>query len=443
MDIAPETRYVKSGDVHIAYQVVGDGPVDLLVFGATLSNCELAWDDPTAARFFRRLAGFSRVILFDKRGLGLSDPAEPQTPLEVRLSDVRAVLDAVDSNTVVLFGMSEGGELSVMFAVSDPGRTRGLALFSTYARLLRAPDYPLGDTEEQLLKSISYAERHWGTPEFMGGVFPSLAGDEPRLRWWAQLARRSVSPGALREQFLMNIHTDVSALLPLVQAPTLVMHSTDDLVTPVRHGRWLAEHIQGARFIEYAGGDHLPFGALSETVADELEEFVTGVRAPAAPERRLATVLFTDVVNSTARAAGEGDRRWRELLDRHDRVVRHELARFRGREVKHTGDGFFAEFDGPAQAIRCGQAIVASASAESLQVRVGVHSGEVEQRGNDLGGIAVHIAQRVSAAAASQEVLVSRTVVDLVVGSGIEFADRGEHELKGVPGSWRLFAVEA
>jgi len=437
----PETQYAKTHDgAHIAYQVFGEGPVDLVVFGATVSNCELAWEDPSAARFFRRLAGFSRVILFDKRGVGLSDPAEPHTPLEVRLRDMRAVLEGVGSSEAVLFGLSDGGALSVMFAVSEPERTHGIALFSTYARIRWAPDYPFGVTDDEIDWLVRYSEGYWGTPEFMKFILPSLIGDDARLRWWAQLARRSISPGALMRQFLDNA-IDVSALLPLVQAPTIVMHGRDEQFIRVEHGRWLAERIPAARFIEMSGGDHLPYAAMGDAVADEIEEFVTGARAPAAPERRLATVLFTDMVGSTAIAASEGDRHWHELLDRHDRVVRYELGRFRGREVKHTGDGFLAVFDGPAQAIRCGQAICSAARAERLEVRVGVHTGEVEARGDDIAGIAVHIGARVMSKAGPSEVVVSEAIPPLVVGSGLEFEDRGSHQLKGVPGDWRLFTV--
>jgi pimeloyl-ACP methyl ester carboxylesterase len=438
----PETLYVKSGDVHIAYQVVGDGPVDLVVFGGTVTNCELIWEDPTAARFLRRLAGFSRLILFDKRGVGMSDPVEGDVSLEARLADVRAVLAAAGSDDAVLFGMSEGGPLSVMFAVSEPERAKGLALFSTYARLrFDAESYAIGFGEQQIEKMLAFSERNWGRPEFVSLMVPSVRDDQARLEQWATLARRSLSPGRLTKQLLMNVDTDISHLLPLVQAPTIVMHGRDDRFMPIEHGRWMAERIPGARFIELEGGDHLPFAALANPIADEIEEFITGARAPAEPDRRLATVLFSDVVDSTIVAATRGDRRWHELLDRHDQVVRRELARFRGREVKHTGDGFLAVFDGPAQAIRCGHAICGAMHAESLRVRVGVHTGEVEVRGDDVGGIAVHIAARVMAAAQPSEVVVSHAIPPLVVGSGLEFEDRGVHRLKGLPDDWQLFAA--
>lgn len=438
----PETRYVKSGDVHIAYQVVGDGPVDLVFFGGTVTNCELFWEEPAAARFLRRLAGFSRLIVFDKRGVGMSDPAGPQTPLEDRLADVRAVLDAVGSDNAVLFGVSEGGALSVMFAVSEPERTKGLALFSTYARLrFDAETYPFGLRDEQIEQMVAFTERSWGQPDFLSIVAPSLEHDEARRQQWARMARRSISPGGMIQQILMNVDTDISELLPLVQAPTIVMHGRDDRFIPLAHGRWMAERIPGARLVELDGGDHLPYFASGDDIADELEEFVTGARAPAEPDRRLATVLFSDVVDSTATAASWGDRRWRELLDRHDHAVRRELERFRGREVKHTGDGFVAVFEGPAQAIRCGQAICNAVQTESLRVRVGVHTGEVEIRGEDVGGIAVHIGARVMGAAEPSEVLVSHAIPPLVVGSGLAFEDRGVRQLKGVPGEWTLFAV--
>lgn len=438
----PETLYAKSGDVHIAYQVVGDGPVDLVFFGGTVTNCELIWEEPSAARFLRRLAGFSRLILFDKRGVGMSDPAERMTPLEDRLADVRAVLDVVGSREAVLFGTSEGGALSVMLAVSEPERTKGLALFSAYARLrYDAASYPFGLRDEQVERVVAFTERTWGRSKFMEQVAPSLSQDEARLQFWATMARRSLSPGGMIKQLLMNVDTDISDLLPLVQAPTIVMHGRGDRFILIEHGRWMAERIPGARFIEFDGDDHLPYVALADPIADELEEFMTGARAPAEPDRRLATVLFSDVVDSTVIAASRGDRRWHELLDRHDHVVRRELERFRGREVKHTGDGFLAVFDGPAQAIRCGQAICDAVRSESLRVRVGVHTGEVEVRGDDVGGIAVHIAARVMGAAEPSEVLVSHAIPPLVVGSGLVFDDRGVHQLKGVPDDWGLFAV--
>jgi class 3 adenylate cyclase len=437
----PETFYVKSGDVHIAYQVVGDGPVDLVLFGGTVTNCELIWEDPTAARFLRRLAGFSRLILFDKRGVGMSDPVEGQAPLEDRLADVRAVLAAAGSDDAVLFGTSEGGPLSVMFAVSEPERVRGLALFSTYARLRFDPEsYPFGLQDQQIDRMMAFTERTWGKPDFMSLLLPSVS-EQARLQFWAMTARRSISPGAMIKQLRMNLDTDVGHLLPLVQAPTIVMHGHDDRFMPIEHGRWMAERIPGARFIELDGGDHLPYAALADRIADEIEEFTTGARAPAEPERRLATVLFSDVVDSTIVAASRGDRRWHELLDRHDQVMRQQLARFRGREVKHTGDGFLAVFDGPAQAIRCGHAICAAMHDESLRVRVGIHTGEVELRGDDVGGIAVHIAARVVAAAQPSEVLVSHAIPPLVVGSGLEFEDRGVQRLKGLPDDWHLFAA--
>lgn len=437
----PETRYARNGDVHIAYQVLGDGPVDLVFFGGTVSHCELLWDEPTAARFLRRLASFSRLVMFDKRGVGMSDPAGSYPTLEERLSDVKAVLDEIGCDDVILFGNSEGGPLAVMFAVAEPTRTHGLVLMSTYARLRRADDYPDGISDDEFERRLRGLERYWGQPQMLRDVLPSLAGDDSRLRWWAQFFRRATSPGALAAQLRMNFHTDVSALLGLIQAPTLILHGRDEPFVDVHHSRWMAERIPEATLIELDGGDHMPFADLSEPVADEVEEFVTGARAPAEPDRKLATVLFSDVVDSTSTAADAGDRRWRARLDRHDWLVRRELERFRGIEVKHTGDGFLAVFDGPVQAIRCGHAMCDSLVRESLPVRVGVHTGEVEVRGDDIGGIAVHIGARVMAAAGPSEVLVSQAIPPLVVGSGLAFEDRGVHELKGVPGPWRLFAV--
>lgn len=444
MGRAPETRYAKSGDTHIAYQIVGDGPVDLVFFGSIVSHVELIWEEPSAARLFERLAGFTRLIIFDKRGVGMSDPVPPHEPptLEQRLEDVRAVMDAAGSEQAALFGTSDGGQLAVLFATTYPARTRALVLFSTAARVSRDEvSYPIGVSDKLLEWFIGEVERDWGGPLFLETVIPSIREDERRVQWWSQFARRSISPGAAATQLRMTFPGDVCGLLPIVQAPTLVLHAADEQFLRAAHGRYLAEHIPEARYVELAGADHLPFSELADPIADEVQEFLTGVREPSEPDRVLATVLFTDIVGSTSRAAAEGDRQWRERLDAHDQTVRRQLDRFRGREVKATGDGFLAFFDGPARAIRCGEAIREAARSQGLEVRIGVHTGEVELRDADIGGIAVHIGARIAGLADAGEVLVSGAVPPLVVGSGIEFMSRGVHVLKGVPGEWEVFTV--
>ncbi len=440
----PETRYARSGDVHLAYQVVGDGPVDLVLFGTFVSHVELIWEDPDAADFLRRLASFSRLIIFDKRGVGMSDPVPPDSPptLEERLGDVRAVMDAAGSDEAVLFGSSEGGQLAVLFATTYPGRTRAIVLMAAFARIRRSQDYPIGVPDRVLEATAEFVSDHHGDPDALGLVLPSVSDDPARAQWWARFFRRSTSPGAAATQVRMNWDADVRHVLPLVQVPTLVLHAGGDEWVRPDAARFLAEHIPDARYVELPGGDHLPYAELGPRVADEVQEFVTGSRAPVAPDRILATVLFTDIVGSTERAAAEGDERWRKILQGHDRGIRRQIDRFGGSRVRSTGDGFLAVFDGPARAIRCAVAIHGAARAHGLDVRVGIHTGEVELLpDDDVAGIAVHIGARVAARADAGEVLVSGAVPPLVVGSGIEFADRGHHDLKGVPGEWQLLAV--
>lgn len=440
----PTTQYARNGDVHLAYQVVGDGPVDLVLFGTLVSHVELIWDDPDAAAFLERLASFSRLIIFDKRGVGMSDPVAPNShpTLEERLEDVRAVMDAAGSEEAVLFGHSEGGQLSVLFATTYPSRTRALVLVGAYAAIRRSDDYPIGIPDHVLEFTLEAASEHWGEPEVVDLVLPSVSDITAKRRWWAQFFRRSTSPGAAATQIQMNWDSDVRHLLPLVQVPTLVLHARDESWVKASAGRFLAEHIPGARFVELPGRDHLPYGELGPVIADEVEEFLTGSRPHVASDRVLATVLFTDIVGSTERAATEGDERWRRILEGHDRDVRRQLERFGGSRVKQTGDGFLAVFDGPAKAIRCGLAIHGAARAHGLDVRIGVHTGEVELREDgDVAGIAVHIAARVAARALAGEVLVSGAVPPLVVGSGIAFLERGREVLKGVPGEWQLLEV--
>lgn len=441
MEAAPETRYARSGEAHIAYQVFGSGPIDLVVFGALASHVELIWEDPSAARFLNRLSRFSRVIMFDKVGVGMSDPTPGgDSTFEQRLDDCRAVLNAVDSEDAVFFGISEGGALAALMAAGDPRRVRGIVTFSAYARLLAAPDYPEGTDREVIDNLVRRLDQDWN-PEFvLSVVLPSVMDDEPKKQFWLRYLRQAMTPGQFRLQVEQNAVADISAALPLIQAPALVLHGAEDRWIPISNGRYLAANLPNARLIELPTGDHLPYTDVGMQVADEIEEFVTGSREAAEPDRQLATIMFSDIVDSTATAAASGDKRWLDLLQRHDDVVRTELQRFRGDEISHTGDGFLAMFDGPARAIRCGQAIHNRMQEQGLSVRIGLHTGEVELRGSDdVGGIAVHIASRVAAAAGADEILVSQSIPPLVVGSGLEFASAGRHDLKGVPGEWELF----
>jgi pimeloyl-ACP methyl ester carboxylesterase len=441
--IQPKTSYARNGDVNIAYQVIGEGPLDLLFIPAFVSHLDLYWAAPETAAFFRRLASFSRLILFDKRGTGLSDPGSGVATLEERMEDVRAVLDACGSQQAALFGLSEGGPMSLLFAATYPERTTALVMFGSFAKLISAPGYFLElreDWDERVARFADAFENHWGEGEALALYMPSLAGDANALRMLGMFERAAASPAMVRALKQFNFEIDVTHVLPVIGVPTLVLHRTDDLI-PVELGRYVAEHIPGARFVELAGNDHMPWLGNSDAVLDEVEQFLTGSRHAAEPDRVLATVLFTDIVGSTERAAQLGDDRWRALLESHNELVRRQLAAFGGHEVDQLGDGFLATFDGPARAIRCACAICEDVGSLGVDVRAGVHTGECEVMGADLGGMAVHIGARVGARAAPGEVLVSSAVRDLVVGSGIEFADRGTHELKGVPGEWQLLAV--
>jgi pimeloyl-ACP methyl ester carboxylesterase len=438
---APETRYAKSGDVNIAYQVVGEGPLDLVLVPGFVSHLENDWDEPRSASFLERLASFCRLIWFDKRGTGLSDRPAGLPDLETRMDDVRAVMDAVESERASLFGYSEGGPMCMLFAATYPERTAALIVYGTYAKR-RDPneDYPWAPTWEQRLAYAEEVERAWGDEADLGTMAPNA--DAAMIRWWRARARASASPGAARDLVLMNSEIDVRAVLPTITAPTLVMHRTHDRDSRVEEGRYIADHIPGARFVQLPGDDHLPWMD-SDQVLDEIEEFLTGVRRGPDHDRLLVTVLFTDIVGSTERATQLGDRPWRDVLERHNAVVRRQLERFRGREIATAGDGFLAVFDGPGRAVRAAQAIVDSVRALGLEVRAGLHTGEVEVAGSDIRGVAVHLGARVAALAGAGEVLVSSTVRDLVAGSGIEFSDRGVHSLKGVPGEWHLYAARA
>jgi len=437
-----ETRYAKSGDVHVAYQVVGEGP-DLVFLPGWFSHVELAWELPPLALFLERLASFSRLILIDKRGTGLSDPlpAGELPTLEQRMDDVRAVMDAVGSSNATLLGVSEGGPMTLLFAASFPERTAGLILFGTFPRIYRAPDYPFGVDGTEIERYLEGIESGWGTGVGLTGLAPSMANDAEMRAAWGRYQRMSVSPGAGAALLRINGLVDVRQVLPAIRVPTLVLHRRDDRFVAIEHGRYLATHIPGARLVELAGCDHLFFAGDTAGLLGEIAEFVTGVRAVVDVDRVLATVLFTDIVDSTTRAARVGDRAWRDVLDRHDALVRRQVERFRGRAVKSTGDGFLALFDGPARAVRCAAAITAAAEHLGLAVRAGVHTGECELRGDDVAGIAVHTGARVAALAQPGEVLVSSTVRDLVHGSGLTFEPRGSHVLKGVPGEWTLCAA--
>jgi pimeloyl-ACP methyl ester carboxylesterase len=435
-----QTRYAKSGDVHIAYQVHGEGPGDLVFVQGFVSNVEAGEDEPGFERMMRRLSSFSRLIIFDKRGTGLSDPVSGAPTLEERMDDVRAVMDAAGSRSAALVGVSEGGPMSALFAATYPDRVTALVMYGTYAKAVAAEDYPwMADLETQR-GYADLAESMWGQGQSLQFFAPSLA-DQRDVERWGRLERRLASPGMAAALLRLSHDIDVREVLPTIQVPTLVVHRTEDQPIPIGAGRDLAGRIPGAKLVELPGGDH-GFWSDPDQIADEIEEFLTGARHEHETDRVLSTVLFTDIVGSTKRAAELGDRRWRELLERHDSLMRRQLERFRGREVKATGDGFLATFDGPARAIRCATSAHEAVRPLDIQIRAGVHTGECELRGEDIGGIAVHIGARVVAGAGPGEVLVSGTVKDLVAGSGIEFADRGAHELKGVPGEWRLFAVD-
>jgi class 3 adenylate cyclase len=440
--MAPQTRYARSGDVHIAYQVIGDGPIDLVYVPTWISQVEHYWEEPVVERYFNRLARFCRLILFDRRGSGLSDPTIGAPMLEEQMDDVVAVLDAAGSDRTALFAQFEGGAMAAMFAATHPERTRALALYEAMPRMSWAPDYEWALRPEE--RDIPRMQATWGDGSRIIGLAPRSSAN-PRLRdWFAKLERLAASPGTASALLRMNAQVDVRAILPSINVPTLVVHRKDDKLVDIRHSRYLAEHIPGSRYVELAGDEALSFGADSIMLLDEIEEFLTGARRSADPDRILATVMFSDIVDSTRQAAEMGDRRWRDLLESMQGAVLRELARFRGRAVKTMGDGFLATFDGPARGIRCATAIRdATRTQFGLDVRSGLHTGEVEVIGDDVGGIAVHIGARIGDNAAAGEVLVSGTVKDLVAGSGIPFEDRGEHELRGVPGQWRLWAVAA
>jgi pimeloyl-ACP methyl ester carboxylesterase len=446
--VLPETRYARSGDVSIAYQVTGDGPFDVVHVPPFVSHVELAWQVPGMATFNEGLGSFSRLIRFDKRGQGMSDRVSGGATLETRMDDVRAVMDAAGSERAAILGHSEGGPMSVLFAATYPERVWALVLAGSYARVLWAPDYPAGIPEDAFRASIDRIEREWGTPEHGEQAAARLApsADDEGRRALATMIRQSASPGSASAYSRMNSEIDVRQVLDAIRVPTLVLYRTGDAPNVVGGSRYLAERIAGARYVELAGSDHALHAGDPEAPLREMRAFLTEVweeRAweEAEHERVLATVLFTDIVGSTARAAELGDARWRELIQAHHGLIRRQLVRFRGTEIDTAGDGFFASFDGPARAIRCARAISEGVRELGIEIRAGLHTGECERIDRKVGGIAVNIGARVAAEASPGEVLVSSTVKDLVAGSGIEFRDRGVAELKGVPGEWRLFAV--
>ena len=434
----PEIRYATNGDIHLAYQTAGTGPPDIVFIWGPFSNIEIIWEYPPARRSLERFASMGRLIHFDRRGTGLSDRPGRIPTLEQQMDDVVAVLDAVGSERAVLIGGGDAGMMTTLFAATHPERTSGLVLSDPRVRITRTDDFPWAFTDEEWGALRAALLDGWGAGVSQFAAAPSTLGDDTVRRFWARLERQSLAPGAVADMLDVLEAADVRPVLPTIQAPTLILHRTGDRLSAVEQSRYLVERIPGARLVELPGEDHAGWEGDAEPGNDEIEEFVTGHRPVHQPDRVLATVLFTDIVDSTVRARELGDRKWRELLDRHDEVARQAINQYGGRFVKSTGDGVLATFDGPARAIRCALGL---GRTLPVPIRAGLHTGEVELRGDDVGGIAVHTGARVAGLAAAGEVLVSRTVKDLVAGSGIEFADRGLHVLKGVPDEWQLYAV--
>jgi pimeloyl-ACP methyl ester carboxylesterase len=437
----PRTRYARSGDASIAYQVVGDGPLNLVYVPGWISNVEMTWEEPSVARFFERLASFSRLILFDKRGTGLSDRDVGFPTLEDRMDDVRAVMDAVGAEGAALLGMSEGGNMSMLFAATYPERTTALVLFGCFAKRIRAPDYPWAPVPEERQSWYQQIEEQWGGPFDVSVLAPSRANDPSFMSWFGTYLRMGASPRAAVTLARTNTEIDVRDVLPAIRVSTLVMHRRHDRGADFEEGRYIADRIPGARFVALEGEDHLLWAGDQGSVLDKIEEFLTGARQAPEIDRVLTTILFTDIVDSTARATASGDRLWRDLLNQHHAIVRGEIERYRGREVNMTGDGFVACFDGPARAVRCALATAEAVRPLGLEIRAGVHTGECHLEGDQISGIALHIGARIAALAGPGEALVSSKVKDLVAGASIVFADRGAHALKGVPNEWQVFAA--
>jgi class 3 adenylate cyclase/pimeloyl-ACP methyl ester carboxylesterase len=440
----PQTRYARSEDVGIAYQVVGEGDLDLVVAFPYLSHLDLIWESPLMASFLHRLASFARVILFDRRGVGLSDPVAGAPTLEERMDDVRAVMDAASSERAALLGMSEGATMCMLFAASYPERTMALVLWGAMARSTADVDFPWAPEREAVQEANDeLVAPLWGQGATIEIFSPSLADNPAAREFQARFERQAASPMRVQQLVEMFLDTDVRSALPLIQSPTKVLHRRGDRAVNVRSARWLAEQIKGSVYVELEGIDHFPWVGDSELALAEIEEFLTGVRPAPLSERVLGTVLFTDIVDSTAHATELGDRRWRALLAEHQTLVREQLRLFRGREVKTTGDGFLAIFDGPTRAVEAARAVAGQMPQLGIDVRAGIHTGEVELLGDDIGGIAVHVAARICGLADTGAVLASRTVRDLVVGSGIDFDPQGAHQLKGVAEEWELYRVTA
>jgi len=441
--IDQDIRYARNGEVMLAYRVSGQGPPDLVFVSGFVSHQEVMWEEPGSARVADRLSAFSRLVRYDKRDQGLSDRLGRPPTLEESMDDLRAVMDAAGCERAALWGVSEGGPMCQLFAATHPERVSALVLYGTYARLVEGDGYEPGMPREVLDGMREVLLEDWGGPVAVPLFAPTMEDDRRWQSWWARLLRSGTSPGGAVGLLDLYAQIDTRHVLPSISVPTLVLHRQDDVAVPEPHGPYLADNIPGARYVPLEGEDHLPMVGDQDALLDEIEEFLTGARQEREPDRILATVLFTDIVSSTERAAALGDRRWRDLLQTHDDLVRRQLVRHRGRAVKTMGDGFLATFDGPARAIRCACSIREEVRRLGVEIRAGLHTGECEAIGDDVGGMAVHIGARVGARAEPGEVLVSGTVKDLAVGSGIQFAERGAHELKGVPGEWRLYAVGA
>lgn len=437
----PKTEFAQAGPVSIAYQVFGVGPVDLVIVPGWVSNLDTFWEEPSVVRFFDRLGSFARVILFDKRGTGLSDRITQSPTLEERMDDVRAVLDAVGSERAALLGYSEGGPMCALFSVTYPARTEALIMIGSFPTSQDTGDYSYGRTPEAWRQFTREVAEDWGGPVGLELRAPSRSSDPRFRRWWAKFLRTGASPSTAVALNKMNAEIDIRHVLPSIRVPTLLLHATGDRTISVEASRYMAKRIPDAKLIEFDSDDHLPFTEPAKIILDQIEEFLTGAKDSAIIDRVVSTVMFTDIVGSTEMAQELGDGQWRDLLETHHAAVRHELDVHRGREIKTTGDGFHATFDGPARAIRCAQSILEDVESLGLSVRVGLHTGELLLAEGDVEGVAVHIAARVADLASADQVLVSQTVKDLVAGSGIRFEDQGLHTLKGIEDKWRVFSV--
>lgn len=439
----PEVHYVRTGDVDIAYQVVGAGPLDLVIVPPIVSHLEVEWELGSYAAFLDRVSSFCRLVRFDKRGMGMSDRIDAAPTLEERMDDLRAVLDDLGLRRAHLLGISEGGSLALFFAATHPERVESVSTFGGYARLSATPDFPMAHPEQFFREFIASIEKGWGHGLLLPVVEPAAAGDPDQRRRFGRFERLAGTPNAFCRAYELALEIDIREILPLVQAPTMIMQTERDALIPVDSGRFVAEQVPHGRFVAFDGDEHWPWGRAGRAAADALAEFLVGTSDVISPDRVLATVLFTDIGDSTRRAADVADRNWRALLDSHDRMSRTEVERQRGRLVKSTGDGVLATFDGPARAVQAAMTLTKEMAHAGLPIRAGLHTGEIERRGDDIGGIAVHIAARIAALAGVGEIIVSRTVKDLSVGSGLTFEDHGEHTLKGVPDLWQLYAARA